>query len=44
MVRQRDAILGDESLPLSERENRVASLTLPGEEENLPGVPLEDLW
>ena len=44
LVQHRDAISRDESLPQSERESRVASLTLPGQEENLPGVRLEDLW
>ena len=44
VVRQREAILADESLTVAEREKRAAGVTLPGEQENLPGVRVEDLW
>ena len=44
VVRQREAILQDESLTVEEREWRVAGVTLPGEQENLPGARVEDLW
>ena len=41
LVEQRDAILA--SSPARERKVQLAALTLPREEENLPGVRLEDL-
>ena len=41
LVEQRDAILT--SSPVRERKVQLAALTLPREEENLPGVHLEDL-
>ena len=44
VVQQREAILQDESLTVEEREWRLAGVTLPGEQENLPGVRVEDLW
>ena len=46
VVRQREAIdiLADESLTVVEREKRAAGITLPGEQENLPGVRVKDLW
>ena len=44
LVRQRDLIMEDSSLEAGERERRFAAITLPGEQENLPGVKIEDLW
>ena len=44
LVRQRDQVLADQQLGSLERERRLAVLTLPGAEENIPGPKLEDLW
>lgn len=44
LVQQRDAILSDSTLEAGEREKRLAAVTLPGEQENLPGMKLQDLW
>lgn len=44
VVRQREAILREESLTVAEREKRAAEVSLPGEQENLPGVRVQDLW
>ena len=41
LVEQRDAIMA--SSPVRERKAQLDALTLPREEENLPGVRLEDL-
>ena len=41
LVEQRDAVVASTSL--RERKSQLAALTLPGPEENLPGVHLEDL-
>ena len=44
LVQQRDAIMADTSLTGQEREARLAQLTLPKLEENLPQSRLEELW
>lgn len=44
LVKLREAITADSSLEPGEREKRLAAVTLPGEQENLPGMKLEDLW
>ena len=44
LVEQRDKILADASLDGGERERRLDAVTLPGEQENIPGMKLEDLW
>ena len=44
MERRREEIEGNQELGVMERERQLASLTLPGKEENLPGARLEDLW
>ena len=43
LVRQRDSVMEDKSLEAGEREKRLATITLPGEQENIPGVKIEDL-
>ena len=43
LVQRRDSILEDPSLSPSELARQLAALTLPGHEENLPGVHLKDL-
>lgn len=44
LVQQRDEIMGDSSLEGGEKERRLAAVTLPGEQENIPGMKLEELW
>ena len=44
LVRQRDSIMEEESLDMGEKERRLSDIALPGEQENIPGVKLEDLW
>lgn len=44
IVAHRDAILNDDSLSNEEKERRLTEITLPGKQENLPGVKVEDLW
>ena len=44
LVHRRDAIMADSTLESGEKERRLENVTLPGEQENLPGMKLEDLW
>ena len=44
LVQERDSVMEDESLDAGEREKRLAAITLPGEQENIPGVKIDDLW
>ena len=44
LVKQRDAVQGNEGLSSLEKERLLSGLTLPGPEENLPGARVEDLW
>ena len=44
LVRQRDSVMEDSSLEAGEREKRLAAITLPGEQENIPGMKIDDLW
>lgn len=44
LVQQRDSVMEDRSLETGEREKRLAAITLPGKQENIPGVMIEDLW
>ena len=44
LVAERDRVVEDASLSPAQRERLLAELTLPGEEENLPGPCLQDLW
>ena len=45
LVGERDGVLASTGLPTQtqERRERLGALVLPGTEENLPGVHLEDL-
>ena len=42
-MEQRDTIVADTGLHAHERKRQLADLSMPREEENLPGVHLEDL-
>lgn len=44
LVQERDSVMEDESLDAGEREKRLAAITLPGEQENIPGMKIDDLW
>ena len=44
LVCQREAIMSDSSLEGDEREKRLSAITLPSDQENIPGMKLEDLW
>lgn len=44
VVAQKEAIERDESLSVREKEHLLKEVTLPGEQENLPGTKLENLW
>lgn len=44
LVRQRDSIMDDRTLEVGERESRLAAIALPGEQENIPGMKIDDLW
>ena len=44
LMQQRDSVMEDKTLEAGEREKRLAAITLPGEQENIPGVKIDDLW
>ena len=44
LVQQREAIMCDTALDGGERERRLSVITLPSDQENIPGMKLEDLW
>jgi hypothetical protein len=44
LVQERDSVMEDKSLEGGERDKRLAAITLPGEQENIPGIKIDDLW
>ena len=44
VVAQKEVIERDDSLSVREKEQLLKEVTLPGEQENIPGTKLENLW